>query len=133
MVCIYCGNDTKVTNSRHQKAANQVWRRRRCLKCGNDFTTHEIAALDTGIVVKRNGALLPFSIDEVFVSLYQSCMHRPKAVSDARGLTSTVVAVLKTKVQAATLDRTIIVETCYRVLSNFDSTAAAVYKAYHKV
>ncbi len=32
---------TEVYNSRQTKAANQVWRRRRCLECEHTFTTYE--------------------------------------------------------------------------------------------
>lgn len=133
MVCIYCGNDTKVTNSRHQKSLNQVWRRRRCLSCGNDFTTHEIAALETSWVVSNKSQLEPFSADLLFVSIYEACKHRTTAVSDARGLLGTIIGLLDKKTDGATLQRAQIIGTALEVLERFDKTAAAVYGAYHKI
>lgn len=40
-----CGYETKVVDSR-QKAVGTVYRRRRCLGCGNKFSTYEVLAED---------------------------------------------------------------------------------------
>ena len=133
MVCIYCGNDTQVTNSRLQKRANQVWRRRSCTVCGNTFTTHEAADLAASIVVQYSPRdLRPFSRDILFISIYESCKHRPAAVQDADELTQTVLSLLRTHINNGTLLREQIVLVTSETLARFDKTAATIYSAFHK-
>ena len=66
MVCIYCGGETKVTNSRLQKRNNQVWRRRQCLECKGVFTTHEAVDLSSALLIDKSGAPEPFISDLLF-------------------------------------------------------------------
>jgi transcriptional regulator NrdR family protein len=135
MVCIYCRNSTRVTNSRHQKRLNQVWRRRTCLTCGSTFTSHEAISLGDGVLV-HNGAtsshLQPFSRSKLLISIYESCKHRTKALEDAEGLTETIISrLMQQHLQKATLDRSSIIHVTADVLQHFDSIAATMYKAYH--
>mgnify|MGYP001567013458 CR=1 FL=1 len=44
MECIYCGKDTIIIDSRHQKTLNLVRRRRECKECNKRFTTIESVA-----------------------------------------------------------------------------------------
>jgi transcriptional regulator NrdR family protein len=135
MVCIYCASPTDVVNSRQQKRGNTVWRRRRCSQCTNVFTTTEAPDLSATFRVpsKANSAkLLPFSRDKLFMSLYESCKHRPAALSDASSLTTTIISgLLKDQPQAGLLHRKHIAQTAHHLLSRFDKTAASVYLAYH--
>jgi transcriptional repressor NrdR len=133
MVCIYCDNVTRVTNSRLQKRINQVWRRRACIVCGNAFTTHERADLYTALVVRHtNKDVQPFSRDRLYISIYESCKHRPSPIDDVTGLTDTILGVLRGSITTGTLDRIVIIKTATEVLRRFDGTAAAVYAAFHK-
>jgi transcriptional repressor NrdR len=132
MVCIYCGSSTQVTNSRLQKKANQVWRRRQCLECGNNFTTHEVAELGTSVVVQYSArALHPFSRDALFASIYESCKHRPAAIADAGALTQTILGNLRDHIREGVLERDTIVAVALAVLERFDRSAATMYEAYH--
>lgn len=136
MVCLYCGSATQVTNSRLKKATNQVWRRRSCLACGNNFTTYETVELEHSIVVrygKQGRKLLrPLVPDLLFVSIYEACKHRAHAVTDARELSQTALNNLRKHcVRGGVIERDDIVLTVERVLENFDQTAMAVYKAFH--
>jgi transcriptional regulator NrdR family protein len=133
MVCIYCGGITRVTNSRSQKESNQIWRRRHCIVCSSDFTTHEIADLDNNLMVRYVGkhGISPFSRDSLFVSVYESCKHRPTAARDAGFLSQTIIAKLMTNINGGLLDRDVIVDTVASVLEHFDQAAATSYKAYH--
>jgi transcriptional repressor NrdR len=132
MVCIYCHGDTRVTNSRLQKQANQVWRRRQCIECGNNFTTHEIADSRTAIIVRYSPKVLkPFSRDTLFISVYESCKHRAQAVSDASALTQTILAKLYDHLDDSVLERDTIAAVTLAVLGRFDSSAATMYSAYH--
>src|ERR1039458_7397730 len=93
MVCIYCRSKTQVTNSRHLIRSNGTWRRRTCTKCSALFTTNEIAQYNMLWAVRDplSGNLEPFERDKLFLSVHDSCGHRKSAISDAAGLTDTVI------------------------------------------
>jgi len=132
MVCLYCGGATHVANSRLQKQANAVWRRRQCEQCGLVFTTQEAAALNSGLRVRgADNVLRPFSRDHLFASIYESCKHRPQAVSDAGALTQTVITKLLGAQSDGLLKREHIVAVAREVLQRFDPAAAIIYAAYH--
>lgn len=132
MVCIYCGSTTQVTNSRLQKRVNQVWRRRQCSECHNTFTTHEIVEFGTSVAVRRSPrGLAPFSRDELFISIYESCKHRPAALSNAGALTQTVIGLLRERIVDGILDRDVIAAVTTAALERFDPTVGTMYKAYH--
>ncbi len=135
MVCIYCSSATSVTNSRHQKRLNQVWRRRRCLNCQADFTTHEIVQLGSGVMVGSPSSRKPqsFDADKLFISLYEACKHRKSAIADARGLQHTVIDNLRSEMQDGMVERSVIAAKALVVLGRFDPTAAALYRAYHRI
>ncbi len=132
MVCIYCGKDTEVTNSRLQKKSNQIWRRRKCLTCGSVFTTEETVATG-GTLLFRNakGGIEPFQRDKLFLSVLDSLRHRKTAVSDATALTATIWSRLLPLVQEAGLERDQTVIIAHDVLKKFDKAAASAYQAYH--
>lgn len=132
MVCIYCGSQTSVTNSRLQKRANQVWRRRQCVSCGANFTTHEIVDLGSGIAVQRSAKeIKPFSRDRLFTSVYDSLRHREDALGDATALTLTIIGQLLPHVNDGRLERDVIATVTNAVLERFDMTASTIYSAYH--
>ncbi len=127
-----CGSQTRVMNSRHQRRSNQVWRRRQCQACGTVFTTREQADYRTMWRVRGiRGRLEPFSEDKLMLSLYQSCRHRSEAVRDARALTDTIVAKLRSQVSDGVLDSQAIVRTAQVALNRFDRAASVAYQAFH--
>lgn len=133
MVCIYCRSDTQVVNSRHQKRLNQIWRRRKCLGCGNITTSHEIFDLATSVSVEAgNTTLQPFQREKLLLSIYESCRHRPNALPAALSLTQTIISELLGDLRHGKIARSQIITTAVAVLQRFDSTAAAVYQAYHR-
>lgn len=132
MVCIYCSAPTQVINSRLQKRLNQVWRRRRCTKCHNVFTTHEILSYEGALAVRdARGKLSPFLRDRLLVSLHTSCAHRPTALSDAIALTNTILARLRILQQQGAIESTQISQTASEVLKRFDNAAYVHYQAFH--
>lgn len=133
MVCIVCSGNTQVINSRLQKRANAVWRRRKCLNCHATFTTHEKADYSAlWRVTSNNLALSPFSRDKLFVSLYKSLQHRATALDDAAGLTDTVIANLIPVSRDGLLQNKDIADQAITVLELFDSVASTHYRAFHK-
>jgi transcriptional repressor NrdR len=132
MVCVYCGNETKVTNSRSQKRLNRVWRRRQCLHCKAIVSTIEQLDASTALkVLSRSGALESFSRDKLFLSVHFSLQHRKTALSDATALTDTIIGNVLTETTEPAVSATKIAEQCHVILSRFDKVAATHYKAYH--
>ncbi len=128
MVCIYCGNKTKVTNSRLQKRANTVWRRRQCLKCSAIWTSVEAPETRSAFRVVKDESMHEFVPEILFISLYEALRHRKTAVTDAAALSQTVMQDLYSLRQAA-LSTGDIKKAAHAVLVKFDKTAAAVYQA----
>ena len=133
MVCIYCSAETQVINSRHQKKANQVWRRRRCLSCRAVFTTNEVTDPTQALRIRRKTQLEPFSRDTMLLSIYDSLKHRKTASSDASGLTATVMSMLYPLAVDTVLDREVVIELVGQVLARFDKAAAVHYQAFHQI
>ena len=131
MVCIHCRSDTQVINSRLQKKANQVWRRRKCGSCGAIFSSREVAQYELVWLVRSPKALKPFSRDKLLLSIYSSCQHRPSALSDASALTETVIAKLLFKATGGVLEAPAIAQTVQVALNRFDKAASVHYQAFH--
>jgi transcriptional repressor NrdR len=133
MVCIYCGNDTQVTNSRHQKRRNHVWRRRKCISCGAIFTTTEQPELEHALSVRIQGRLEPFTQEILLISVYDSLKHRQTATSDAVALTETITSQLHAFVTNAVIERDTLVTIATETLQRFDTAAETFYAAYHPI
>ncbi len=130
MVCIYCGHDTSVTNSRLNRKLNRVWRRRACSECGEVFSTYEQADRAKAWRIAQAGQLSEFERDRLFISLYKSLGHRPAATREAGDLTDTVVSLLAKRPEGD-IPATELAQTAYTVLKRFDAAAATHYKAFH--
>ena len=128
MVCIYCGGDSKVTNSRLQKRANSVWRRRQCVECGAIWTTLERSESRSAYRVAKDESIHTFEPELLLISLYEALRHRKSAATDAAALCDTVLQQLAAQ-QSALITTTDIKKAAHLVLSRFDPTAAAVYLA----
>lgn len=134
MNCVYCKNDTKVINSRHQKRPNKVWRRRHCGTCQSTFTSVETPKLDSILLFNdKKGAPEPFLRDKLLISLYKCLSHRKTAQTDATALTDTIIGKLNSKFTNATIDRDITVDIVIDTLNNFDKPSAVQYAAYHPI
>lgn len=133
MVCIYCGQKTKIINSRHQKRLNQKWRRHRCQSCNAVFTTIEAFEPSSTLLVAKGKKTAPFDRESFFISVHESVKHRPTSVQDAKALTDTIIALLTAQAERATLSRQKIISTTADTLKKFDKAAHTHYLAYHKV
>ena len=132
MVCIHCGAETQVINSRHQKRNNNVWRRRKCLACQGVFTTEEAASISAAwLVTGPKGAIGPFSRDKLFLSLHKSLEHRKQPVSDAAALTDTVINKLRHGISDGSISSTSIKQAVIVALHRFDPVASTHYQAFH--
>jgi transcriptional repressor NrdR len=131
MVCIYCGNKTKVTNSRSSAKAFTTWRRRECVECNAVVTTRERIDPSGALRVKKDNDLQPFSRDILFLSVYNSLRHRKTSQKDADELTGTILGFLYRRNVKGILNRKDIIEVSAETLKRFDKAAAVTYRAYH--
>lgn len=135
MVCVHCGAHTRVINSRLQKRANSVWRRRQCQVCRAIFTTEEVARYQAAWTVadERHGRPpIAFERDKLFLSLYRSLEHRSTAVADASSLTDTVIQKVAAEVVNGSLSVAALRRTAQVALNRFDTVASVHYQAFHK-
>lgn len=134
MVCYTCGGETAVLNSRPQKRANQVWRRRRCALCDTAFTSTESIDYAKVLLVQSNTSkrLVQFERDRLFMSLYKSLGHRNTALTDAGGICTTIITKLIPTATNNVISTRRIVETTLVALNRFDKLAAQHYQAFHK-
>lgn len=84
-------------------------------------------------MVRRSGKLAPFNRDNLFLSIYESCRHRPNALAEAGPLTQTVINNLAAAHREGELERSKIIEATSLVLKRFDKVAATLYLAYHPI
>lgn len=131
MVCTYCGAETQVVNSRHQKRQNQVWRRRKCIGCTAIFTSLEAVDLSQAVRVVSNESYEPFSRDRLLLSVYDSLRHRKTAIEDATALVATIISQLLRLAESGAIQRDHIVAITSEILSRFDTLAATHYQAFH--
>ncbi|MBK5970577.1 MULTISPECIES: transcriptional regulator NrdR [Thiorhodovibrio] len=83
MRCPFCGaQETKVVDSRLYGDGDQVRRRRRCIVCGERFTTYEVAELELPRVIKRDGSRVPFDGRKLRAGLLRAVEKRPVSADD---------------------------------------------------
>lgn len=136
MVCIFCQNETQVTNSRAKARTPAVWRRRTCLACQRHFTTNEVPDYEKSLlVVGATNKKRPFNRDRLLLSLFKSLGHRYDSIDASTGLTATIIGRLISKKYLinGTLSTKNIAKVTFEVLKRFDPLAAATYKAYHQL
>lgn len=131
MVCIYCGSDTSVENSRTQKRSNQIWRRRQCKACGAIFTTHEAIDLSSALLVRKSGREQPFITDYLFTDVLLALQDRPDAYLAAREVSATIIKNLLKAKSLPVLDAVVISETSALVLKRFDKRAYLRFVSEH--
>lgn len=132
MVCIHCHSETRVINSRLQKKANQVWRRRKCTKCSAIFSTSEVVQYELTWLVRSSGSLTPFNRDKLLLSIIASIQHRPTALEDASALTETVMNKLLFSATAGVIDARTIAHIVQVALNRFDRAASVHYQVFHR-
>lgn len=130
MNCPYCNSDSKVTNSRLQKRANSVWRRRQCNKCGAIWTTIESMKGSVTYKVMSNESLVDFHPELLLISLYEALKHRKSPESDAQYIYGTVLGNLQ-NTNEPIFTTTMISSESFKVLKNYDKLAADLYKTLH--
>jgi transcriptional repressor NrdR len=78
--CPFCRHDdSRVIDSRSIEEGAAIRRRRECAACSRRFTTSETSVL---LVVKRSGAVEPFSRAKVVIGVRRACQGRPVSEDD---------------------------------------------------
>ncbi len=73
MYCPFCGStQIMVTNSRPTMGNSQIWRRRKCTKCNELFTTHETIDLSHLVVIKKSGKKEKYSRVKLYSGIYNA-------------------------------------------------------------
>ena len=131
MVCIYCGHETSVINSRLQKRNNQVWRRRKCSFCKAVFTTNEAVDLPNALLVQTAGHSEPFLPDIIYTELLLAVQDRKDRYVAAREITNSVIKQLLKLPDSPLFTPKQISQEISKVLGRFDKRAALRYRAEH--
>jgi transcriptional repressor NrdR len=131
MVCVYCGSDTRVTNSRLQRRSNQVWRRRQCKVCKAVFTTLEAVDLPTTLIVDSRGRSEPFLPDKLYTEVLLALQDRKDCYQAAREVTNTVIKQLLKLPDKPLFRPEQITEVTGVVLRRLDRRAYLRYAAEH--
>lgn len=78
MKCPYCRKDTtEVYNSRPTGRQSHIWRRRRCLSCGESFTTYERPDVGFLKVIKKSGRKERYSRAKLYSGIYGAYLSIP--------------------------------------------------------
>ncbi len=132
MVCYYCKQKTQVINSRLKNRSNSIWRRRKCLNCGQIFTTTEVAELNYLFMVENTtGILEPFNRDKLFLSIFACLNHSKDPVGSAKSLTDTLMSKLLLSDYPPKLTTDHISSLAYPIIARFDKFAAEKYIRSH--
>lgn len=134
MHCPFCRHpDSRVIDSRTSDDGLSIRRRRQCPECGGRFSTVETASLS---VVKRSGAVEPFSRDKVISGARKACQGRPVTDDDLAVLAQKVEAALRQTGQS-TLEANEIGLAILDPLRELDEIAylrfASVYRAFESL
>jgi transcriptional repressor NrdR len=132
MICVFCGGETDVTNSRPSKKSASVWRRRVCVGCRKVFSTREKPDLSLSVRVKKKAKQEePFSEDKLLMSVHRCLSHRKDALEASRALSDTITSLLLPSARNGLIQRQEIAKITYGVLSRFDKVAAVFYRSHH--
>ncbi len=87
MLCPFCLKDQLIVlNSRPTKQNRQIWRRRKCLSCGELITTYEILDLSYLRVAKSNGTTQVYNRAKLFSGIFRASMQKKNVDKHGRGL-----------------------------------------------
>ena len=95
-------------------------------------TIEEIDYSKQWVVEDKNNRYKQFYRDKLYISVYNSLGHRKSPVSDANGITATILSRLAKTSTDGRVSREEIIKVATSCLSRFDRAGSVQYKAYHK-
>ena len=135
MKCPFCkSSKTDVVNSRKTSDSRGVWRRRKCLKCGEIYTTTEYFSHDSLFVVKRNLIRRKFVYEKLFVSIFNAVLggkirDQGDDATRAKRLTREIIDEI-IKLQSKYVSTKEIVSFAYKILEKENPFFATRYAMY---
>ncbi len=97
MKCFFCGSEqSSVIDKRAVKGSGEIRRRRKCLKCGNRFTTYERVVGYELYVLKRGGSKELFDKQKLQAGIEKALEKRP-ALANLDVLIDKIVGRIRTK------------------------------------
>lgn len=100
MRCPICGKDNdKVVDSRSAQGGNIVRRRRKCLQCGNKFTTYEEIEHAPLYVIKKDNRRELFQREKLFQGIVTACKKRPVSMEAIEQLIHRIEMYLRSEFQ----------------------------------
>lgn len=130
MECPFCRHQkTEIYNSRQSSGRSYVWRRRRCLKCHNPFTTHETVDMGFLTVSKRNDTHEPYIRLKMIFSIYQACGYEAQHLETVETLANTIESNVL-DLQKTTITTAEIAEAVMVVLKRYDPAMFMRYLSY---
>lgn len=133
MLCINSHDEpTKVINSRANKKAPIVWRRRQGVDSGITFTTYERPSLaENTQLLKKDGTVTTFNLGKLILSIAAAFSHNVQAAQyDSLWLAQTIEDKLSMNTTHP-LTPALISQTTHLTLKRFDELAAIQYAAKH--
>jgi transcriptional repressor NrdR len=132
MKCPYCGEESKVIESRHTEDAS-IRRRRECTACGKRFNTFERIEVPPLIVIKKNGSREAFDRNKVLGGVLKACEKRPVPLAEVEHLVDDVERELRNSLERE-VPSVVIGEKVMERLRSLDGVAyvrfASVYREF---
>lgn len=130
MKCPFCREtSTDVFNTRPTRFGTQIWRRRRCLKCKESFTTYEQIDLGFLKVIKKSGKKQRYSRAKLFSGIYGAFLSIPAKETTVDAVTDTIEAkIMDTKKRELKAQE--IAAIVLKTLKHFNTSAFVRYLAY---
>lgn len=137
MKCPYCGHlDSKVVDSRMTEENAIVRRRRKCMKCGSRFTTHERFEDPAFLVIKKDSRRERFDRQKIFSGIIKACEKRPVGMDQIESICSRIERELKNNSERE-VSSIIIGKKVMECLKDLDHVAyvrfASVYKEFEDI
>jgi len=137
MYCPFCNaEDTKVIDSRLVAEGSQVRRRRKCLECGERYTTFETAELVMPRMIKRDGSRVPFDHDKLRGGILRALEKRPVAMEDVESFINKIMSFLRSTGERE-VSVEVVGEQVMKALKQLDQVAyvrfASVYRSFQDV
>jgi len=132
MICVYCRHpETKVIDSREIPDAEEIRRRRECLKCEKRFTTKErVEGIDIS-VTKKSGEQEDFDLDKLKKSFIIACRKRPVSKEDIDDAISRIESKIR-KLSSNEVPSKYIGEQVMKELKKLDKVAYVRYASVYK-
>ena len=134
MHCPFCSfEESKVIDSRLVTEGSEIRRRRECLKCGERWTTFELAELLMPKIVKQDKSRVPFDEIKLKEGISRSLEKRPVSEEDFETLIEQIKRDIRGFGEREVSSR-VIGETVMKHLRKIDEVAfvrfASVYRSF---